>query len=256
MQNPPDRDTLFAQARYPGDFVFDDKVASVFEDMVNRSVPGYTTIISMIGLLAERFYQPGSRIYDLGCSLGAASFSCARNLRNCNPEIIAIDNSRAMIEQLHARLGENGEPDKSHFTCLCEDICESEISNASVVILNLTLQFIAPGQRESLVRKIYNGMLPGGILILSEKIVFPDQQLNQLFIELYHGFKESQGYSKLEISQKRAALESVLLPETVDAHRERLAGAGFESVDLWFQCFNFASLVAIKSAGCKGADAA
>ncbi|MBT7225332.1 MAG: carboxy-S-adenosyl-L-methionine synthase CmoA, partial [Gammaproteobacteria bacterium] len=98
----------------------------------------------------------------------------------------------------------------------------------------------------ALLSKIYEGMKPGGILIVSEKISFPDEKLNQLFIEMYHSFKETMGYSKLEISQKRSALEKVLLPETLEVHRDRLKSTGFQSVDVWFQCFNFASMVAFK----------
>jgi len=131
-------------------------------------------------------------------------------------------------------------------TVLCEDVCDIEISNASVVVLNFTLQFIAPAQRDALVRKIADGLQPGGILILSEKIRFPDHTLNELFIELYHQFKQAQGYSALEVAQKRAALENVLIPETIDAHKQRLANAGFRSCDVWFQCFNFCSMVAVR----------
>jgi tRNA (cmo5U34)-methyltransferase len=115
-----------------------------------------------------------------------------------------------------------------------------------VVVLNFTLQFIAPEKRSELIQRIQAGLKPGGILIISEKIVFPDASLNELFIDMYHGFKETMGYSKLEISRKRAALENVLVPETLDTHRQRLQQAGFDSVDVWFQCFNFASMVAIK----------
>ena len=43
-----------------------------------------------------------------------------------------------------------------------------------------------------------------------------------------------------------SALENVLIPETITVHRERLMDAGFSSVDVWFQCFNFMSMLAIK----------
>ena len=145
-----------------------------------------------------------------------------------------------------AALGELGSKETSRIECRHEDLRDSKIEDASMVILNFTLQFIEPAARETLMRKIYDGMRPGGLLIISEKIQFPDPALNELFIDLYHRFKETQGYSKLEISQKRAALENVLIPETLAAHRERLNGAGFHSVDTWFQCFNFASMVAFK----------
>ena len=242
-------DRVFATERLPTAFAFDDQVASVFEDMINRSVPGYSTIISMIGVLAERYCGAGSTIYDLGASLGGASFAVAQQLPHDDYRIIAIDNSEAMTSRLSAKLaalGKSGDKETSRIECRHEDLRDSKIEDASMVILNFTLQFIEPAAREALMRKIYDGMRPGGLLIISEKIQFPDPALNELFIDLYHRFKETQGYSKLEISQKRAALENVLIPETLAAHRERLNGAGFHSVDTWFQCFNFASMVAFK----------
>ncbi|MDP4661533.1 MAG: carboxy-S-adenosyl-L-methionine synthase CmoA [OM182 bacterium] len=242
-------DRVFATERLPTAFAFDDQVASVFEDMINRSVPGYSTIISMIGVLAERYCGAGSTIYDLGASLGGASFAVAQQLPHDDYRIIAIDNSEAMTSRLSAKLaalGELGGKETSRIECRHEDLRDSKIEDASMVILNFTLQFIEPAAREALMRKIYDGMRPGGLLVISEKIQFPDPALNELFIDLYHRFKETQGYSKLEISQKRAALENVLIPETLAAHRERLNGAGFHSVDTWFQCFNFASMVAFK----------
>lgn len=239
------KDRIFAETKLPGDFVFDEKVASVFEDMINRSVPGYSTIIAMIGVLAEEYCQERSRIYDLGCSLGGAALAAVDRVECQDFATIAIDNSAAMIDRLQTKL--KGLPQfASKIECRCENLCDSEITDASVVVLNFTLQFIPLAERVSLLSKIYAGMKPGGVLIISEKITFPDEKLNQLFIEMYHSFKENMGYSKLEISQKRAALEKILLPETLDVHRDRLQKIGFQSVDVWFQCFNFASMVAFK----------
>ena len=242
---PQNRDRVFAQKMLPGDFVFDDQVASVFDDMINRSVPGYSTIIAMIGVLSENYCQERSRIYDLGCSLGGATLAAVDKVRCEDYSAIAIDNSAAMIERLQSRLIELPQF-AGRIECRCEDVIDSEIVDASVVVLNFTLQFIPLAQRAALLTRIYEGMRPGGVLIISEKITFPDEKLNELFIEMYHSFKETMGYSKLEISQKRAALEKVLLPETLDIHRARLRSIGFQSLDVWFQCFNFASMVAFK----------
>ena len=229
----------------PGDFVFDAKVANVFEDMINRSIPGYSTIITMIGVLAERYCQANSTIYDLGCSLGGASFAVLNRIQREDIELIAVDNSKAMIEKLKEAVTDNIKNSRK-LSCQCEDILDTDISNASVVILNFTLQFIPVEQRTELLKKVFAGMRVGGILIISEKITFPDKKLNQLFIEMYHSFKENMGYSKLEIARKRAALENVLLPETLETHKTRLTQIGFRSFDAWFQCFNFASMVAFK----------
>ena len=245
MANNQQRDRLFTDVRLPGDFVFDDKVAEVFEDMINRSVPGYSTIVAMIGVLAERYCRPGTRVFDLGCSLGGASFAVAQSVSHDDYDIVAVDNSPAMIERLAGRVSE-GKFGHDRIDCRLEDVRQCQIEQASVVILNFTLQFIDPASRQQLIERVYSGMVEGGILILSEKIQFPDPTLNELCIDLYHGFKESMGYSKLEISQKRTALENVLIPETLDDHRQRLTRAGFNTMDVWFQCFNFASIVAFK----------
>lgn len=227
------------------EFVFDENVAEVFEDMINRSVPGYATIVSMIGLLARQYCMAGSTVYDLGCSLGAASLAILDQVPHDDYKLVAVDNSAAMIERCRKTLT-TGDSNSPAVEIRCQDIQNSEIANASIVVLNFTLQFIAVEDRAALLKRIYQGMQPGGILILSEKIRFPDAKLDKLFIDTYHTFKQKMGYSQLEISQKRSALENVLIPETIAAHKERARAAGFDTIDVWFQCFNFASLVAFK----------
>ena len=239
------KDRLFAEQVLPGDFEFDKEVAEVFEDMISRSVPGYTTILDMIAILAENYIQENSKIYDLGCSLGGATFAITRQLPNIPCSIVAIDKSSAMIDRMEKEKASLGTT-MALIECHCEDILNAEIFNASVVVLNFTLQFVQLSDRQRLIEKIFAGMNPGGILIVSEKIRFPDDKLNSLFTDMHHGFKGNRGYSKLEISQKRSALENVLIPETIDTHRSRLTQAGFSSFDVWFQCFNFASMVVFK----------
>lgn len=240
------RDRLYAGRRPPGDFVFDEKVAAVFTDMINRSVPGYATILSMIGMLADRYCQRGSTVYDLGCSLGGAALAMAHHMGHEEYRLQAVDNSEAMIRRLEGILAEEPERIRARIRTECADIADIPIENASVVVLNFTLQFIAPEQRPALLRRIHDGLRPGGILVLSEKIRFPDAQMDELFVDMYHQFKRVQGYSEMEVSQKRAALENVLVPESIDTHKQRLRQAGFQACDVWFQCFNFASLVAFR----------
>jgi tRNA (cmo5U34)-methyltransferase len=239
------KDTLYATGLPHTDFVFDDKVVAVFPDMINRSVPGYATIIAMIGTLAAQYAQPGTRCYDLGCSLGAASLSMRRSIKVADCEIVGVDNSEAMVRSCREAFAKD--TGSIPVTVECGDILDTPIENASVVVMNFTLQFIDPKARDGLVKKIFVGLRPGGMLILSEKVRFEDPALNELFIDMHHRFKEQQGYSRLEISRKRAALEKVLVPETLSQHKSRLQEAGFFSYDIWFQCFNFASMVAIKS---------
>ncbi len=238
------RDDIYLHDQARGDFVFDEKVAAVFHDMISRSVPGYATIVSMIGVLAERYAQQGSRCYDLGCSLGAATLAMRHHLAGRDCEIVAVDNAEAMVERCREAVGR----DKANtpVRVVQGDILDLPMENASVVVLNFTLQFIAPARRAELMRRIYQAMLPGGMLILSEKVRFEDADLDELFINVHHRFKRSQGYSELEVSRKRAAIENVLIPETPAMHRARIEEAGFSAFGLWFQCFNFASMVAIK----------
>lgn len=244
--NNGSKDTLYQQAGPVTDFVFDDRVAAVFTDMINRSVPGYGTILTMIDTFAERYAQPASRCYDLGCSLGGATLAMRRGIKSENCSIVAIDNSPAMIARFSEIL--ERDPHGVPVALQCADILDAEISEASLVVLNFTLQFVAPGQRAGLMQRIYAGMKPGGMLVLSEKIHFEDPELNALFIDLHHRFKEQNGYTRTEIAGKRAAIEKVLVPETLRAHEARIRGAGFTSFAVWFQCFNFASMVAVKGA--------
>lgn len=239
------KDDIFAQplGQVAG-FSFDQSVVEVFPDMIQRSVPGYTTIVAMIGTLAERYAQAGSRCYDLGSSLCAATLAMRHRIPAADCEIIAVDNSPAMVERARTVLA--ADSGQIPVQLVCDDLQNVAIENASVVVLNFTLQFIPTGEREAILQKIYDGLRPGGVLILSEKVAFSDTDHQELMIDLHHSFKAANGYSALEIAQKRSALENVLIPETLHDHRTRLKNVGFSSVDVWFQCFNFASLIAIK----------
>ncbi|CCN36861.1 tRNA (cmo5U34)-methyltransferase [Vibrio nigripulchritudo SO65] len=239
------KDTIFsAPIEKIGDFTFDANVAEVFPDMIQRSVPGYSNIISAIGMLAERFVEPQSNIYDLGCSLGAATLSMRRHISKEGCKIIAVDNSEAMVER--CKLHVNAYRSDTPVEVIEADIRDIDIENASVVVLNFTLQFLSPEDRQSLLEKIYRGLRKGGILILSEKYVFENDTANELLIDLHHDFKRANGYSELEISQKRSAIENVMRPDSIQMHKDRFESIGFSSNEVWFQCFNFGSMFAIK----------
>lgn len=226
------------------DFAFDENVARVFPDMIRRSVPGYETVITLTGLLAEQYAQADSNCYDLGCSLGAATLAMRSRIQQPGCRIIAVDNAEAMTRRCQQHVAEAG--DGLEVDVICADIQDVTIHNASVVVVNFTLQFIPPAARLALMQHIYKGMQPGGALLLSEKIVFSDTAEQQRMEALHVAFKKANGYSDLEISQKRSALENVLIPDTLEQHQQRLQTAGFSSVDLWFRCINFISLLAVK----------
>jgi tRNA (cmo5U34)-methyltransferase len=243
-----ERDRLYETAiSEPGDFVFDERVVRVFPDMINRSVPGYATVVPMLGMLARRYAQPDSNLYDLGCSLGAVALAMQSTVRTPGVRIIAVDNAPDMIRGLEARLkaspADEGAPP---IDPLRQDILDTPIERASVTVLNFTLQFVPPDRRSALVAGIAAGTSPGGVLLLSEKIRFEDPAEETLQTDWHHAFKRARGYSDLEIARKREALENVLRPETLATHRRRLEQAGFTRVYRWFQGFNFVSLVALR----------
>ncbi|KEZ22097.1 tRNA (cmo5U34)-methyltransferase [Glaesserella parasuis] len=239
------KDALFsAPIEKLGDFTFDESVAEVFPDMIQRSVPGYSNIITAIGMLASRFVTDQSNVYDLGCSRGAGILSIRRNVEKSGVRIIGVDNSEPMVERCRRHL--EAYHSDIPVEILCDDIRHIEIKNASMVVLNFTLQFLPREDRLALLRKIYHGLNPNGVLVLSEKFTFEDNTINELLIDLHHTFKRANGYSELEVSQKRTALENVMLTDSIDTHKARLKEAGFSQVDLWFQCFNFGSMITIK----------
>jgi len=226
------------------DFCFDSAVVDVFPDMIQRSVPGYQTIIQTIGKLAARYQQSHSNYYDLGCSLGAATLAMRRHISEPDCEVIGIDNSEAMVQRCSSHL----QAFRSQVPARVElaDIRTVTLENAAMVVSNFTMQFLPPNERDTLVQRIYQALKPGGIFVLSEKVVEADPLTHELLIDLHYDFKRANGYSELEISQKRTALENVMRPDTKEHHITRLQQAGFSHISFWFQCFNFCSLVAIK----------
>ena len=198
----------------------------------------------MIGILAEQYGKDRTRCYDLGCSLGAGTATLREGLSDKDCSIVAVDLSKPMMDKCQANLAKMESSIPVDY--VLDDIRNVGISNASIVVLNFTLQFIPIEERDELLKKIHHGLVEGGVLIVSEKIRFPDSQIQSLQSDLHLLFKKKNGYSDLEISQKRSSLEKVLLPETVDDHKARLSTVGFNNSETWFQCFNFVSLFAVK----------
>jgi len=219
------------------DFAFDETVADVFPDMIRRSVPGYETVIPLSGLIGSRYVQPASRVYDLGCSLGATTLALLAQLGDTDCDIVAVDNSAAMLER-----AQKDRRWDQRVRFVLNDVTDVEIDDASAVFMNYLLQFIEPDRRLAMLTRIHDGLRPGGALILSEKLAGNDE-----FDEIHADFKRANGYSDLEVSQKRTALENVMIPDAFDIHIERLRRAGFDDVSVWFRCLNWASLIAVKS---------
>ncbi len=245
------RDRVFAtKRRQIQPFSFNREVAEVFDDMLVRSVPLYKESLCRQADLVRRFFQAGTRIYDLGCSHGNLGVRLQAVFGKIPFTLVGVDTSRPMLEKYKHRLGSQ-EPGRSiHLVCgAMEDIC---ITNASVVVINLTLQFLNPAGRDELIRRIFSGLVPGGLLLLMEKTVHPEPAVHGLHLDVYQQFKRENGYSDLEISQKRDALEKVLIPDTLETHFQRLHRAGFSHVDVWLKWFNFSAIMAVKEGDTHG----
>jgi tRNA (cmo5U34)-methyltransferase len=226
------------------DFDFGVRTAEVFDDMLDRSVPFYAEIQRMIAEMAVDFAVPGTRVYDLGCST-CNTFVQIDPLLPKEVAFVGVDSSEAMLDKAREKLSRLG------VTRNCELVVGDlnkgvEVSNASVVILNLTLQFVRPLYRNRVMRAIADGVNADGCLLLVEKVLSPDSTINRLFIKYYYEMKRRHGYSELEISQKREALENVLIPYHYVENRELLLQSGFKQVDNFFRWYNFCGLLAIK----------
>lgn len=240
------RDRLFSEPRKLGDFEFGESTAAVFDDMLERSVPFYHEIQEMVVSLATTFKQPGTRVYDLGCSTGTTLLQIGKRDVQRDVDLVGIDYSAPMLEQARVKLAAAGLFDRCEL--LLADVNDVAVENASVVVMILTLQFVRPLHREKVIRRIADGLVPQGVLLLVEKVLGNDSRLNRIFIDEYYEMKRKHGYSDLEIAQKREALENVLIPYRADENVLLLKENGFASVDTFFRWYNFAGLVAIKSA--------
>ncbi len=226
------------------DFKFGSKVAGVFDDMVSRSVPYYGEIQRMTAELAADHVQKGTDIYDLGCSTGTTMIGM-NSLVDEDIRFIGIDDSVEMLEKCHSKLKEVGV--KRPFDLRVADLNTGvEITNASVVVLCLTLQFVRPIAREKLLKTIVDGLVPGGVLIISEKILAEESLFNRDFIKYYYNYKRRNNYSEMEISQKREALENVLIPYKLNENIHMLREAGFDHCETFFKWYNFSGVIAVK----------
>lgn len=240
-----DKDHVFKEEiKIATDFKFGSTVASVFDDMVSRSVPYYGEMQRMMAELAADYAKPGTDVYDLGCATGTTligmNTTVAEDIR-----FIGIDDSPEMLDKCRVKLQEAGltRPYDLRMADLNGDV---DISNASVVALCLTLQFVRPIYREKLLKSVFDGLQSGGVLILVEKILAEDSVFNREFIKHYYNYKRRNNYSDMEISQKREALENILIPYKLSENITLLRDIGFEHCEVFFKWYNFSGLIARK----------
>jgi tRNA (cmo5U34)-methyltransferase len=244
--NDSARDTLFNVNAVEEDFVFNERVVEVFDDMLDRSIPFYRQVIEAEAWLLNNFLEQGETVYDLGCATGTTLLEFSRLLEHKGLQFVGIDNSAPMLDK--ARLKAELYSKQRSLSFSLDDITAFNRSGAGGIVCNYTLQFIRPLQRESFLQRLFHCLRPGGILLISEKVITHDRRLNREYIEIYYQFKKSRGYSELEIAKKREALENVLIPFSIEENKAMLQKSGFGSIETFFQWFNFTSLIAVKPA--------
>jgi tRNA (cmo5U34)-methyltransferase len=239
------KDRLFSEKRDEvRDFDFGRDTAVVFDDMLNRSVPFYSEMQRMIGQISADYVIDDTRVYDLGCATCNTFFELDLVLPK-DVKFVGVDFSKEMLEQAREKFAAKSFDRKLEL--VCADLNEEvEVKNASVVIMNLTLQFIRPLRRHIVISNIARGMIRGGCLLLVEKVLSKDSKINRSFIKYYYDFKQSNGYSEMEIAQKREALENILIPYRLEENYELLLSSGFSFCDVFFKWYNFCGIIAVK----------
>ncbi len=222
-------------------FEFDEEVASVFDDMLNRSVPFYKENLELQVNILKNFLKPGDKVIDLGSSTGTFLINLAKKTEGM--DLIGIDNSPAMIERAKNKAKAFG----VNVEFIEADFLEYDFSGSKAIIANYTVQFVRPLKREKLIKKIYDSLEKNGIFLMSEKLITENKKLNKIMIDIYYEYKKKMGYSEFEIAQKREALENVLIPYTMNENIEMLKNAGFKEVEVIFRWNNFATFIAFKN---------
>lgn len=240
----PSEDRLFATGPIEEDFTFNDRVAEVFDDMLNRSIPYYQAVVDGMANLLAAHLQSRSTLYDLGCSTGTTLLELARRLPELELRYIGIDNAPAMLAKARRKSAMFSKSEVLRFRQA--DITSCPLPDAAAIVCNYTLQFLRPLVRQAFVHRLFEALPPGGLLFLSEKTISHASRLNRDFIEIYHAFKKTQGYSELEIAAKREALENILIPFSLEENIGLLRQAGFAEIEPFFTWFNFTALVALK----------
>jgi len=242
------RDNVFhADDARSSDFEFNKEVAEVFDDMLLRSVPFYREQQHMLKEIGKKFWIPGTKVYDLGCSTATTLINLCHELDK-SARLIGYDNSHPMLEQAKIKINDSGFADRIEirYADLNAPLSEMSLEDASVVTMCWTLQFVRPLQRDSLIKWIYQGLVDGGVLIVTEKILTNNSHMNRFFIDFYYEFKKRNGYSEHEILRKREALENVLVPYRIDENLEMFRRYGFDIVETFFQWYNFAGFLCVK----------
>lgn len=247
-----ERDELFEKGPWPKPFAFNEAVARVFDDMVSRSVPLYHEVVACAAHWARRYYQDGTKVFDVGCSTGTFMELLGRFFPQ-PVRMVGVDNSESMLDQARDKLEEVAA--YHNIELLCQSATQVDYSESSVVVMNYTLQFLPISERKQVIQAIYDGLVPGGLLFVSEKVKSSTPQFQETVTQYYEAFKEANGYAKTEIERKKEALEHVLVPLTYEQQEAMLLECGFASVDTLIKMHNFTTFVALKADSSEKSEA-
>jgi tRNA (cmo5U34)-methyltransferase len=220
---------------------FDQDVTAVFDNMLERSIPQYDLMRRLVFYLSRPFVQPGTAIVDLGCSRGGALAPFVDAFGDqCS--YIGIDVSEPMLDAARERFAQH--------SCVsirsCDLRSDYPMTDASVTLCVLTLQFVPIEYRLQLVQRMYERTVPGGVVVLVEKLLGATAAIDTVLVQEYLSMKAVNGYSQEQIERKRLSLEGVLVPVTADWNRDLLRQAGFAQVDCFWRYLNFAGFVALR----------
>jgi SAM-dependent methyltransferase len=152
------QDNLFRNGKGPVKFEFNEQVASVFDDMLDRSVPLYNECRNLTVSWCRRLARPQSCIYDLGCSTGTLLAQLAWALPEVSGlRLIGVDNSKPMLDKAREKLTGLPYPVDLIEADLDDDF---SLDRACTVVMNYTLQFIPPEKRLTLIKKILHRNAP------------------------------------------------------------------------------------------------
>lgn len=227
-----------------GKWEFDEHVTGCFEDMLRRSIPQYDVMRRSVFDIACCYRKPKTAIVDLGASRGDGLAPLLERFGAHN-HWVAVEVSQPMLRALHERFG--GWEQNGLMQVLDLDLREGfPPVSASVILSVLTLQFTPIEHRQKIIRRAFDALLPGGALVLVEKILGSTAELDAVMVDRYYAFKRESGYSEEEIQRKRMSLEGVLVPLTAQWNEELLRRCGFAEVDCFWRWMNFAGWVAVK----------
>jgi tRNA (cmo5U34)-methyltransferase len=216
-----------------------------FDAHIAREIRGYETLFSIASGLADTVIATGTNVYDLGCSTGRFLVSLAKRIadetdtfRRRYVQFIGIEPNDNFADR------HRDAPDSVTF--IRKRVTPStQFENASLISAIFTLQFIPIHERQPVVRNIYEGLNPGGVFLLAEKVYSSDPEIDRLINNSHLDFKR-EITDAAQILENDVRLRSIMRPLTLQENVSLLGNAGFNRCECFWRVNNFVALIAIK----------